>query len=115
MKKTSANDLIAGDLFVPGEYIQEEMEARGMKQVELSEKLGLSKSEVSLIIHGKRNITVPIAIKLEKVFKVDAEIWMNLQVKYDIEKVKRQYSKELKNKEISSKKRKKMKEAISVA
>src|SRR6266566_3853862 len=84
MKKTSANNLIAGDLFVPGEYIAEEMKAREMKQVHLADKLGLSKSEMSLIIHGKRSITVPIALKLEKIFKIDAEIWMNLQVKYDI-------------------------------
>jgi addiction module HigA family antidote len=115
MKKTSADNLIAGDLFVPGTYIQEEMEARGMKQVELAEKLGLSKSEMSLIIHGKRSITVPIAIKLEKIFKIDAEIWMNIQIKYEIEKLKRQYSKELKDKSISAKKKIKIKRAISAA
>jgi len=115
MKKTSADNLIAGDLFVPGTYIAEEMEARGMKQVELAAELGLSKSEMSLIIHGKRSITIPIAIKLERLFKIDAEIWMNIQIKYEIEKLKQEYSKELKDKSIPAGKKKKIKKAISLA
>ena len=117
MKKNrvSANDMIAGDVFVPGEYIIDELEARGMKQVELAEKLALSKSETSLIIHGKRSITVPIALKLEKIFEIDAEFWMTLQIKYDIEKLKKQYSQESKLKGVSGKKKSQIKKVIATA
>lgn len=82
--KRPANDLIPGDVFPVGEYIFDEIEARGMKQIELANVLGLSKSEISLIIHGKRNITVPVALKLEKLLGISAEVWMNLQIKFEI-------------------------------
>lgn len=83
--KTSANFLVAGDVFHPGEFLSEEMEAQGLKQVELAKELGLSKTEINLVVHGKRGITVPLAIKLEKVLGVRAETWMNLQMKFDID------------------------------
>lgn len=114
-EKITADQMIAGDLFVPGEYIIDELEARGMKQVDLANELSLSKSEINLIIHGKRSITVPIAIKLERVFGIDAEFWMNLQIKYDIEKLKRQYSVDLKARGISTQKKNALKRAIAVA
>lgn len=114
-ERKAANELIPGDLYVPGEFLQDEMDARGMKQVDLVKELGLSKSEVSLIISGKRSITVPIAIKLEKIFGIDAEVWMNLQVKYDIEKLKMEYSKDLKILGVSSKKKKEIKKTIIAA
>jgi HTH-type transcriptional regulator/antitoxin HigA len=86
--KIAAHDLVAGDVFHPGVFLKEEIDARAMKQVQLAEAIGLSKTEVSLIIHGKRNITVAIAIKLEDLLNIDAETWMNMQVKYEIELMK---------------------------
>ncbi len=86
--KIAAHDLIAGDVFHPGILLKEEIDARAIKQVQLAESLGLSKTEVSLIIHGKRNITVAIALKLEDLLNIDAETWMNMQVKYEIELLK---------------------------
>jgi HTH-type transcriptional regulator/antitoxin HigA len=114
-KKIAAHEMIAGDVFVPGEYILDELAARNMKQVDLANDLGLSKSEMSLIIHGKRSITVPIAIKLEKVFEIDAEFWMNLQVKYDIEKLKMEYARDLKSRNVPSKRRGAIQKAIAAA
>lgn len=83
--RTAANNLVAGDVFHPGEFLSEEMEAQGLKQVELAKELGLSKTEINLVVHGKRGITVPLAIKLEKVLGVSAKTWMNLQMKFDID------------------------------
>jgi len=114
-KKKEANDLIPGDLFVPGEYIKDEMQARGMKQVTLAGELGLSKSELSLVLSGKRKINIMLAIQLEKVFKIDAETWMNIQVKYDIEKVKMRLAKELETLPMTPAKRKGLKKTILAA
>jgi len=113
--KMPANEMIAGDVFVPGEYIYDEMQARGMKQVELAVKLGLSKSEVSLIIHGKRSITVPIAVKLEQIFDIDAEFWMNLQIKYEIEALKKKHAEQVSKAVIPMNRKAKMNRLISVA
>ena len=89
MSKKIANDMIPGDIFHPGEFIKDELEARGLSQQELADKMKVSKSEISLVINGHRDINVKLAILLEKALGIDAEVWMNLQVKYDIYKVKR--------------------------
>jgi addiction module HigA family antidote len=102
--KISANKLIAGDIFHPGEFLSEEMEARGIKQVELSKELGLSKTEINLVVHGKRGITVPLAIKLEKAFGISAETWMNLQIKFEIDVWKKKEKEELITNEIKASK-----------
>jgi addiction module HigA family antidote len=105
-KKTMiANDLIPADIFHPGDIIYEEMKYRGMSQKDLAEALGLSKSEMSLIINGKRNVTVALAVKLEKVFGVKAETWMNLQMGYEINLMRKRMAEELKMAKVSSKKK----------
>lgn len=88
-KKKLANDMVPGDIFHPGEIIQDEIGAREMSQQDLADKTKMSKSEISLLLHGHRNITPMIAVLLEKILGIDAEIWMNLQVKYDIDKVRK--------------------------
>lgn len=75
---------ISKEAFHPGEYLKEEIEARNMSQQELADKTQISKSEISQVIHGHRNLNVRLALLLEKVLEIDAEIWMNLQIKYDI-------------------------------
>ena len=90
-----ANQLIAGDIFHPGEFLSDEMQARGIKQVELSKDFGLSKTESNLMMHGKHGITVPLAIKLERVFEIGARKWMNLQIKFEIDVWMKKEKKEL--------------------
>ena len=84
----AANKKIAGDVFHAGEFLMEEMEARGLRQIDLANQIGASKTEISLIVNGKRGITVPMAVKLEKVLGISAETWMNLQIKFEIETLK---------------------------
>lgn len=114
-KKTAAHNLVAGDVFHPGEFLSEEMEARGMKQVDLATALGVSKTEVSLVVNGKRGITVLLAVKLEKLFDISAETWMNLQIKYEIDLLKKKHNEELKAKGITASKKAAIRKAISYA
>ena len=90
-KQKTANNLVPGTLFHPGEYIKDELEARNLSQQQLAGLLQLSKSEVSLLVNGKRNISPAIAIKLEEALGISAEFWMNLQVKYEIDVLKNKY------------------------
>lgn len=110
-----ANDMTPGDIFHPGEHLKDELEAREMSQQQLVDKLHISKSEISLIINGHRNITPNIAIKLEEVLGIDAEFWMNIQIKYDIDLLKRKYQQNLKKAKIPVNKKDKMKSLISAA
>ena len=93
--KIPANDLVPGDIFHVGEYITEEMDARGIKQVELAKALDISKSEISLILGGKRSLTIPMALKLEKIWGTNALTWMRLQIRYQVESLRIEYTKQL--------------------
>ena len=114
-EKKIANDLIPGDIFHPGEHLKDELEAREMNQQDLADQLHLSKSEISLIINGHRNITPTIAVKLEEALGINAEFWMNIQIKYDIDLVKKKFQQNLQKAKISAVKKEKLKKVISVA
>ena len=114
MKKT-ANEIIPGDIFHPGEHIKDELEARELNQQYLVEKMGMSKSEISLLVHGHRNITPEIAVLLEKALGIDAEIWMNLQVKYDLDRVRKKAQQSISSSKLSTAKKRKLREHIAAA
>ena len=54
--KKNTDNLIPGDIFHPGEYIKDELAARGISQQVLADKMKVSKSEVSFVIRGHRDI-----------------------------------------------------------
>jgi addiction module HigA family antidote len=69
----------------PGELLQRlYLDEMGMSQTELAEKIGCRPAQVNLIVNGNRGITPEFAIQLERVLRVDAETWLNLQLKYDL-------------------------------
>lgn len=43
-KKKYANDMVPGNVIHPGEIIHDELDARGMNQQDLTDKMKLSKS-----------------------------------------------------------------------
>lgn len=79
-KRKLANDLIPGSAMHPGKLLRDELEAREMKQVELAKELGITKNVMSEIIHGKRNLTPELAVRLETVLGIKVEFWMKYQV-----------------------------------
>ena len=70
----------------PGDYIKENIKVEGMKQKECAEKLGITPSNLSEILKGKRRITPMIAERLEEVFDYPKEVWLQIQEDYDKEK-----------------------------
>lgn len=88
-----ANDIVLKENFHPGEFIKDELEARGMKQQQLCDKMEIAKNVLSEIIHGKRNLTPLLALKLETALGINAEFWMRLQINHDINLIRKQYSK----------------------
>ncbi len=72
----------------PGEMIRDELKERGMTQKQLSEEMGIKPSVLSETINGKRSVSKNVAIALEKTLGIPAEIWMNLQNQYDLDKTR---------------------------
>jgi addiction module HigA family antidote len=69
----------------PGEMLLEEfLKPLGMSQAELAIKLGVSYPRINELIHGKRGITPDTALRLEQLFSMEAQSWLNLQLAWDL-------------------------------
>lgn len=79
---------VPAEVFPPGEFIRDEMEARGWTQADLAEILGRPLKAVSEILTGKRAITPETAKGLGEAFGVEAQFWMNLESAYRLSQVK---------------------------
>ena len=75
---------IADSAFHPGEYVQEELDERGMSQRELARQMGRPFQTVNEIVHGRKAITAETALDLERILGGNAETWLNLQLAYDL-------------------------------
>jgi antitoxin HigA-1 len=72
----------------PGEMLMEEfLKPLKMTQVELAEKLGVSYPRVNELIHKKRGVTPDTALRLEQLFGMEAQFWLNLQLAWDLYQV----------------------------
>ena len=69
----------------PGELIKDELKERKLTQKELSQMTGIKPSVLSETINGKRSVSLNVAVALEKVLGIPAEMWMNLQTQYDLD------------------------------
>ena len=78
----------AAEVFSPGDFLAEELEARGWTQIELAEIIGRPTTLVSGIVRGKKQITPDTAIQLGNALGTCAELWMNLESQYQLSKVK---------------------------
>ena len=81
------------EIFPPGEFIRDEIEARGWSQIELAEVLGRPGRLVSELIAGKRAITPETAKGLGEAFGTGAQFWMNMESSYQLSKVQGDASK----------------------
>ena len=69
----------------PGEYLAEEIEARGISQKELSRRMGRPLNTINEIINGKKAITAGTALQLEEVMpEIPARFWLNLETDYQL-------------------------------
>lgn len=80
---------IPAEVFPPGEFIRDELEARGWTQGDLAEIMGRPVQAVSEIVSGKKQITTQTALELAKAFgDDDALYWMNLENMYRLAQAK---------------------------
>jgi HTH-type transcriptional regulator / antitoxin HigA len=82
------NARVPAEVFAPGEFLKEELEAREWTQQELADILERPARLISELIAGKRAITPETARGLSAAFGTSAEYWMNLESQYQLSKVK---------------------------
>lgn len=80
------------EVFPPGEFLKDELEARGWSQTEFAEIIGRPVRLVNEIIAGKKSVTPETAIQLEASLGTSAEMWMNLESQYQLSKVRHDHN-----------------------
>ena len=68
-----------------GEILLEEfLEPLNITPYRLSKDLGVSSSSILDLVHGKRKITVEMALRLSKYFGTTSKFWLNMQNELDL-------------------------------
>ncbi|TAN01179.1 MAG: addiction module antidote protein, HigA family [Chitinophagaceae bacterium] len=78
------HELHGGPTNPPGELVKEEMEERNLTQKEFAKMLDIEQSNLSDILNGKRRLNASFALKLEKIWGINAELWVGLQARYEL-------------------------------
>jgi HTH-type transcriptional regulator/antitoxin HigA len=81
------NNRKPAEVFPPGEFIRDELEARGWTQSDLAKIMGRPLSAINLIISSKKSITPETAIGLAGAFGTSPEMWLNLESAYQLSQV----------------------------
>lgn len=76
------------DIPHPGEFIADELEARGWLQRDLAYILGVPEQAVNMIVSGKRGISAEMAKALADAFGVSAEFFASMQSAYEMSKAR---------------------------
>ncbi len=85
----------------PGEVLLEDfLKPLGISQYRLAKEMKVYPRKINEIVHGKRSITADTALRLSRYFGTSAELWMNLQALYDLEKTRDEIEEQV-TKEIS--------------
>jgi plasmid maintenance system antidote protein VapI len=66
----------------PSETLQDCISALGISELELSERTGLDPQTIRLLLKGVEPMTLKVAEALEKVLRVPAHFWLNLEAGY---------------------------------
>jgi antitoxin HigA-1 len=78
------------DPIPPGEILLEEfMQPHGLSQNKLARDLDVPVARINDIIHGRRGVTADTALRLAAYFGTTAELWLNLQTRYDLKVAQR--------------------------
>ena len=73
----------------PGEILMTEfLEPMGISQYRLAKDIGVTPRRINEIVHGRRAISADTALRLSHFFSMEAQFWLNLQSRYDMEVAK---------------------------
>lgn len=82
MPETVVNQYEPSRVSAPGETLLETIEALGMTQAELADRLGRPRKTINEIIRAKAAITPETALQLESVLGVPAQFWIAREARY---------------------------------
>jgi addiction module HigA family antidote len=86
----------------PGELLKDNVDGLGLSVAEAAKGLGVTRQQLYNVINGKSAITPEMAVRLEKALGGTADLWLRMQVNYDLAQV-RQRDRSIKVKRLSPK------------
>jgi addiction module HigA family antidote len=72
----------------PGELLKDNVDELGLV-AEAAKGLGVTRQQLYNVINGKSAITPEMAVRLEKALGGTADLWLRMQVNYDLAEVRR--------------------------
>ncbi|MBI3916851.1 MAG: HigA family addiction module antidote protein [Betaproteobacteria bacterium] len=80
----------------PGEVLAKDfIEARAISRYRVAKAMGVAQRRVDEICAGQRAMSADTALRLERVFGMEAQVWLNLQARYDLETATRDLKKKI--------------------
>ena len=84
------------ELSTPGEVLKEEfLKPMGITPYALAKGIFVDPPRIDAIIKGRRKITADTAIRLSRFFGTTPGFWMNMQARYDLERILEEKGEEL--------------------
>ena len=69
----------------PGESVRHDcLEPLGLSVTEGAKALGVTRQALNNLVNGKSGISPEMAIRLDKAFGGNAQVWLGLQMDYDL-------------------------------
>jgi HTH-type transcriptional regulator/antitoxin HigA len=81
------NNRTFAEAFSPGEFLADELEARGWTQTEFAEIIKRPQKLVNDVILGKRSISPETATDFASALGTSAQFWMNLETAWQLSKI----------------------------
>ncbi len=92
-------ELMSDIAIPPGEYLEEVLEDARINQAELARRIGQSPQAINEIVKGEKPITPNIALQLEQILGISAQLWSNLETEFRLILAKKQQSKKIQKEE----------------
>lgn len=93
LKRTKFGDVATGRRLAPvhpGDVLLHDfMEPMGLSTYRVAKAMGVSQTRLGEILKGARSVTAETALRLERVFGLDAQTWLSLQAQFDLEQTER--------------------------
>lgn len=72
----------------PGALIKDDIEALGLSVAEAAAGLGVTRQQLYRVIRGESSVSPEMAVRLEKALGGPADVWMRMQINYDLAQVR---------------------------
>jgi antitoxin HigA-1 len=85
----------------PSEMLRDALDRAGISANAAAGKMRIPANRLTAILNGQRGITPETALRLARFFGTSAEMWINMQVQYDLEEAQQKFAAQI-NREVET-------------